>query len=160
MLNSLAGYIGRGLLGLGLALVLATVGVILARMGLLLFGLTSWSAWLTILVVGAGLGAGLGSAAAWLWLKGLGVKFTLALAGLALAAGVAGAWYAYHYGAGVEPECCASPTMGPIAYTILGATLGASLAATLAGITGRSILLAWRRGHPGVGSPIPLARQD
>ena len=145
---------------MGLALVLATVGVILARMGLLLFGLTSWSAWLTMLVVGAGVGAGLGSVAAWLWLKGLGVKFTLVLTGIALAAGVAGAWYAYQYGAGVEPECCASADMGPIAYTILGATLGASLAAALVGIAGRSVLRAWRRGHPGVGRPGPLAHQD
>ena len=96
----LAGYLGRTALGLGLALVAAGLGVILARMGLLLFGVTSWVGWLAMLLGGIGLGAGLGSATAWLWLKGMGNRFSSFLALVAVTAGMGGAWLAFRYGTG------------------------------------------------------------
>ena len=131
MLHPVIGYLGRAALGLGLALVLAVVGVVLARMGLVLFGLISWTAWFTLFVAGAGLGAGLGGWLAWLWQKGAGAGFTALLLLLALAAGIIGAWGGYYYGASQVPECCASPAMGPVAYTVLGAMVGANLVVLL-----------------------------
>ncbi len=160
MLYSLLSYGGRLALGVGMALVMAALGVILARMGLLLFGLTSWLAWLTLLIAGAGVGAGLGSAGAWLGLKGAGLRFAAALATLALAAGIGGSWFAYQFGAGVEPACCASPDMGPIAYAVLGATVAANLAALIAGAGGQSILRAWRRRGQPTGLPRFLGQQE
>lgn len=145
MPGPLLGYIGRAALGVGLALVLAAVGVVLARMSLLLFGFTSWAAWLTLLVSGAGGGAGAGSLLAWLWLKGFGPGSTAMLAVLAIGAGLAGGWFGFSYGAGVEPECCASPTLGPIAYTVLGAVVGANLAAALYGVIGPTVMRGLRR---------------
>ncbi len=145
MLGPFPGYIGRAALGVGLALVLAAVGVVLARMGLLLFGFTSWAAWLTLLVAGAGGGAGAGSLLAWLWVKGFGPGSVAALAVLAIGAGLAGGWFGFSYGTGVEPECCASPTIGPIAYTVLGAVAGANLAAALYGVVGQTVLRGLRR---------------
>ena len=106
----LAGYAGRTLLGLGFALVLGGLGVMLGRMGLLLFGVTSWFGWLSMLVGGIGIGAGLGAVIAWLWVKGTGPTFSVILGIIAVAAGIVGAWYGFVYGTGVEPECCASPT--------------------------------------------------
>ncbi len=152
MPGALLGYVGRAVLGIGLALVLGVVGVALARMGLLLFGFTSWSAWITLLVLGAGGGAGIGSVAAWLGLKGAGAAFTTALALLAWGAGMAGGWFGFSYGAGVEPECCASPTMGPIAYTVLGAVVGSNLVAILLGVIGQTVLRGLRRSPGGAGA--------
>ncbi len=149
----LLGYLLRAGLGIGLALVLAATGAVLARMGLLVFGLTSWTSWIIMLVTGAGLGAGLGSGVAWLWLKGIGQGATAAIFVGTLAAGVAGSWLAYGYGAGVEPECCASPQMGPIAYAVIGAVTGANLAAAVAGVTGQSLYFLLRnRRHASAAS--------
>ena len=139
MSEYLVSYASRTALGIGFALVLAGVGLILGRMGLLLFGVTSWFGWLAMLLGGIGVGAGLGSLLAWLWLKGLGQVFTGFLALVALAAGIGGAWFAFRYGTGVEPECCASPGMGPIAYAILGAVICSNLAALLCGVLGQTI---------------------
>ncbi len=148
----LAGYAGRVMLGLGFALVLAGVGVVLARMGVLLFGVTSWAGWLSVLVAGIGIGAGLGSSVAWLWLKGVGPTFTLFLFIVALGAGILGGWLAFLYGSGVEPECCASPRLGPIAYSVLGAVIFANTAALLFGVSGQGTLRALRRRQ----TPSPL----
>ena len=152
----LAGYVGRTALGIGFALVFGAVGVVLGRMGLLLFGVTSWFGWLALLVGGIGIGAGLGSATAWLWLKGMGSIFTAILVPVAVIAGVGGAWYAFLYGTGVEPECCASPDLGPIAYSILGAVLFANTATLLLGIAGQTAHRVWRRR--GQSPVIPGAR--
>lgn len=134
-----AGYLGRTALGVGLALVAAGLGVILARMGLLLFGVTSWVGWLAMLLGGIGLGAGLGSVTAWLWLKGMGTVFSSFLALVAVTAGVGGAWIAFRYGTGVEPECCASPTMGPLAYAVIGSVILSNLATLVGGVTGQTV---------------------
>ncbi len=141
----LVGYLGRTALGLGLALVAAGLGVVLARMGLLLFGITSWAGWLATLLGGIGLGAGLGSLTAWLWLKGMGKAFYSCITLAAVTAGVAGAWIAFRYGSGVEPECCASPTMGPLAYAVTGAVILANLATLLLGVTGQTTARVFRR---------------
>ena len=141
----LAGYLGRTALGIGLALVAAGIGVILARMGLLLFGVTSWVGWLAMLLGGIGLGAGLGSVTAWLWLKGMGSAFSSFLALVAVTAGVGGAWVAFRYGTGVETECCASPTMGPLAYAVVGAVILSNLATLGCGVTGQTAARILRR---------------
>ena len=140
-----AGYLGRTVLGVGLALVAAGLGVILGRMGLLLFGVTSWAGWLAMLLGGTGLGAGLGSVTAWLWLKGMGNLFSAFLALVAVTAGVGGAWIAFRYGTGVEPECCASPTMGPLAYAIVGAVIFSNVATLVCGVTGQTAARILRR---------------
>ena len=141
----LAAYLGRTALGIGLAVVAAGLGVILARMGLLLFGVTSWVGWLAMLLGGIGLGAGLGSATAWLWLKGMGSVFYAFLALAAITAGVAGAWVAFRYGTGVEPECCASPTMGPLTYAVMGAVILSNAAALVCGVVGQMTVRLLRR---------------
>ncbi len=140
-----AGYMGRTVLGIGFALVTAGLGLILARMGLLLFGVTSWFGWLVILMGGIGIGAGLGSVGAWLWLKGMGRVFTSFLALAATLAGVLGAWSAFRYGAGVEPECCASPTMGPLAYAVVGAVVFSNVAAVACSVSCQTAVRALRR---------------
>ena len=155
MLQYLAGYAGRTALGIGFALVLAGVGVILGRMGILLFGVTSWYGWLGMLVGGIGLGAGLGSLTAWLWLKGTGPVFSVFLGFMAVAAGISGAWFAFLYGTGVKPECCASPDMGPIAYSILGAISCSNAAALVFGISGQAVVRTLRRKRSPLASPTP-----
>lgn len=157
--QDIIGYAVRAALGIGLAVVMAALGVMLARMGLLLFGMTSWNAWLAMLITGAGVGAGLGSGTAWLWLKGMGSSSTALLFILALAAGVCGSWLAYQYGAGVKPECCASPEMGPIAYAILGAVLASSGASLLCGVMGQGISRALRSRQGTTRVPIPHSPQ-
>lgn len=134
----LIAYLGRSLLGLGMALVFSVVGIIVGRMGVLLFGVTSWNGWLIMLIAGAGIGAAFGSVAAWLWLKGLGTRFTISLAIIAVAAGVMGSWLAYSYGSSVQGECCASPDMGPIAYAVLGAVASSNLACLVCAAVGQT----------------------
>ena len=153
----LAGYIGRTALGIGFALVFGALGVVLGRMGVLLFGVTSWFGWLALLVGGIGVGAGLGSATAWLWLKGMGPVFTAILVPTAVFAGICGAWYAFLYGTEVKPECCASPDMGPIAYSIIGAVIASNAATLLLGVTGQLTVRMWRRKRETPALPRPQA---
>ena len=158
MFQYLTGYAGRTLLGIGLALVLAGLGVILGRMGLLLFGVTSWFGWLAMLVGGIGMGAGLGTVTAWLWLRGTGNVFSVFLGFIAVAAGVVGGWYGFLYGTGVEPECCASPDMGPMAYAVLGAVLCSNAATMFVAISGQAAVRAFRRRRRLLASPSPQIR--
>ena len=144
---------GRSLLGLGMALVFSVLGIILGRMGVLLFGVTSWNGWLAMLIAGAGIGAAFGSVAAWLWLKGLGTRFTISLALIAVAAGVMGSWLAYGYGSGVEGECCASPDMGPIAYAVLGAVISSNVASLVCAAVVQTIVRVRRGSRMSVATP-------
>ena len=144
---------GRSLLGLGMALVFSVLGIILGRMGVLLFGITSWTGWLAMLIAGAGIGAAFGSVAAWLWLKGLGTRFTISLALVAVAAGVVGSWLAYGYGSGAEGECCASPDMGPIAYAALGAVISSNVACLVCAAVGQTIVRVRRGSRMSVSTP-------
>ena len=160
--QQLIGYFGRVVLGLGLALIGAGLGVILGRMGILLFGVTSWLGWLAMLVGGIGVGAGLGAFTAWLWLKGMGGVFSLTLAVAATGAGIGGAWYAFVYGTGVEPKCCASPDMGPTAYSVIGAVLAANGAALIWGAGGQTLVRRLRRRRLAAEPPMlePGTRDD
>ena len=155
MLQYVTGYAGRTVLGVGLALVLAGLGVILGRMGLLLFGVTSWFGWLAMLVGGIGVGAGLGAVTAWLWLKGTGSVFSFFLGLIAVAAGIGGGWYGFVYGTGVEPECCASPDMGPMAYAVVGAVLASNAVALVFGVLGQAAIRSFRRKRSLLTSPSP-----
>jgi hypothetical protein len=81
------------------------------------------------LMVGAGLGAGLGGFLAWLRLEGDAFLLLLMAAALVAAAGIGGAWGGYEFGSRQEVECCAMPTVTPVTYTAVGATVAASGAA-------------------------------
>lgn len=117
--------------------------------------------WLAMLLGGIGLGAGLGSVTAWLWLKGMGSAFSSFLALVAVAAGVGGAWLAFRYGTGVEPECCASPTMGPLSYAVIGAVIVANLATLVCGVTGQTVARALRRRNQlSPSSPVILQPEE
>lgn len=148
----LIAFLGRSLLGLGMALVFSVLGIIVGRMGVLLFGVTSWNGWLIMLIAGAGIGAAFGSVGAWLWLKGLGTRFTISLAIIAGASGVMGSWLAYGYGAGVQGECCASPDMGPIAYAALGAVAGSNVASLVCAAVGQTTIRLRRASRMRVGA--------
>jgi hypothetical protein len=86
------------MLGIGLALVLGVAGIVIARLGYVFFGLTSWTVWFALFLAGAGLGAGIGSLLAWLGLNPLPRAIIVAALLLAVLAGVAGGWGAYSFG--------------------------------------------------------------
>ena len=116
----------RTALGFGLAIVLGMTGIAVAW-GLFLFsGSQSLTVLLWTLMMGAGVGAGLGGSAAWLRLEGDTKPVLLALALLAAAAGLGGAWGGYEFGSRQEVECCAMPTVSPVTYTAMGATVVAN----------------------------------
>ena len=121
----LAGRIALGA-GLGLVLTLISIGV---AWGLFIFsGSQSLAIWLSSLMLSAGLGAGAGSLLPWLRIDRRNTPVLFVTAVPALAAGILGAWAGYEYGSNREIECCAMPTVSPVYYTALGATLGANLA--------------------------------
>ena len=75
---------------------------------------------------GAGLGAGIGGFAAWLHLD-CENSLVLALSvTIIVGFGVLGAWGGYRYGSTQEVEGCAMPTVSPVYYTALGATVVAN----------------------------------
>ena len=113
----------RAVLGVGQATLFTVIGIGMAW-GLFGFsGAHSLTTTLWFLMAGAGIGAGLGGVAAWLRLEGDTWLVLLAMASLATAAGVGGAWGGYQFGAGQEVECCAMPTVTPVTYTAVGATV-------------------------------------
>jgi hypothetical protein len=119
---------GRAILGVLLAIVFSVLGIGVAW-GLYVFsGSRSFAALFSLFLIGAGLGAGLGGFLAWLRID-RNTRSSLVLMGsLALAAGIGGAWGGYEYGARQEVECCATPTVGPMTYTAVGATVVANSA--------------------------------
>ena len=124
----------RTVLGVGLAIVFTVIGIGMAW-GLFVFsGAQSLTTMLWFLMTGAGIGAGLGGFAAWLRLEGDTWLVLLATASLAAAAGVGGAWGGYEFGARQELECCAMPTVTPVTYTAMGATLVANGAVMVFGL--------------------------
>jgi hypothetical protein len=139
-LNLILGYAGRTALGTSLAVVFATVGVILARMTVVLFSLLSWQAWFTLWIAGVSIGAGAGALIAWLWLRHAGRVFTGTLLLLAILAGVVGALSAHAIGANIELEWWAGHAMDARGYTIIGAAIGANLMALGFGGGGHLIL--------------------
>ena len=127
------------MLGFVLALFLGAVGVVIARMALVFFGLVSWGAWFSLFMGGAGVGAGVGSLLAWLWLGNTGRAFTGIMFLLVVLAGAIGGWGGYSYGKTIEVECCASRDVGAQELTILGAAILANLMALGVAISGRLI---------------------
>lgn len=138
-LYAILGYTGRTMLGLLLAPFFGAVGVVIARMALVFFGLVSWEAWFFSFMAGASIGAGIGSLIAWLWFRNTNRTFTAIMFLLAILAGAIGGWSGYSYGAGIEVDCCAGRDMGAQELTVLGATIGANLMALCVAISGRLI---------------------
>ena len=128
------------MLGFVLALFFGAVGVVVARMALVFFGLVSWGAWFSLFMAGASIGAGIGSLIAWLWFRNTGRAFTAIMFLLAVPAGAIGGWGGYSYGAGIDVECCAGRDVGAQELTVLGATIGANLMALGVAISGHLIL--------------------
>lgn len=124
----------RTVLGVGLAIVFTVIGIGMAW-GLFVFsGVQSLNTMLWFLMTGAGIGAGLGGFTAWLRLEGHTWPVLLATASLAAAAGVGGAWGGYEFGARQELECCAMPTVTPVTYSAMGATVVANGAVIVFGL--------------------------
>ncbi len=136
-------FAGRTALGFGLGAGFSVAGIGIAW-GLFVFSSSrSLDTMLWSLMVGAGLGAGLGGFLAWLRLEGDAFVVLLAAAALAAAAGIGGAWGGYEFGARQEVECCAMPTVSPITYTAMGATVVASGAAMIFSMA-RDLMSRWR----------------
>ena len=133
------GYTVRTMLGFVLALFLGAVGVVIARMALVFFGLISWEAWFFLFMAGAGIGAGTGSLLPWLRLGNTGRSFTAIMFLLVVLAGAIGGLGGYGYGEGIEVECCGRRDVGAQELTVLGAAISASLMALAVAISGRLI---------------------
>lgn len=78
------------MLGLLLAPFFGAVGVVIARMALVFFGLVSWEAWFFLFMAGASIGAGIGGLIAWLWFRNTSRTFTAIMFLLAILAGAIG----------------------------------------------------------------------
>ncbi len=115
--------------GSGLALVLAMFSIGVAWALFMFSGSQALATWLVALMFSAGLGAGAGSLLAWLRIDRRNTPVRFVTAVCVVAAGTLGAWVGYEYGSNREIECCAMPTVSPVYYTALGATLGANVAA-------------------------------
>ncbi len=99
-------------------------------------------------------GAGIGSFGAWLRIDLAPRASVLAAMAMALIlAGIGGAWGGFQFGGTREVACCVGPAIGPITYTVLGATIAANAAAlTMVLIHGIGHRRDWRRfraGGPG-----------
>ena len=129
--QSLMVFVGRTALSFGLGGAFSVVGIGVAWGFFVFSSSRSLDTMLWSLMAGAGLGAGLGGFLAWLRLEGDGLLLLLAAAALVAAAGIGGAWGGYEFGARQEVECCAMPTVTPVTYTAVGATVVASGAAML-----------------------------
>ena len=146
-LNLIMGYAGRTLVGFTLALLFGAVGVVVARMALVFFGLTSWGSWFFLFMAGASVGAGIGSLVAWLWLRNTGRAFMAILFVMAILAGAIGGWGGYSFGEGIEVECCSKRDVGAQELTVLGATIGANLMALCVAISRHMIPQARQSGQ-------------
>ncbi len=146
-LGLLSGFAIRAALGVGLALFFSAMAIFAARMVYVAFGLTSWDAWFAMFVVGSGIGAAVGGAVNLIDTGTSGrLKVFVAFFLLTVAAGIGGAWGGFSFGDGREVECCARPDMGPMAYSVLGATVGASGAGLLLGLL--RMMGGSQRGQP------------
>ena len=127
-IGPLALLAGRIALGVGLGLV-STMFSIAVAWGLFIFsGSQSLTIWVASLMVSAGVGAAAGSLLAWLQLDRGDNTTRIATAIVVATIGALSAWIGYYYGSNREIECCAMPTVTPVYYTAMGATVGANLA--------------------------------
>ncbi len=122
--------VGRADLGVLLAAMLSVIGIGIAWGMFVFWGAVSHVTLLLLFMTGAGVGAGIGSYAAWLRVDLAPRRSVLAAVAMALIlAGIGGAWGGFQFGATQEVACCVGPSIGPITYTVLGATIAANGAA-------------------------------
>ncbi|MFQ6029534.1 MAG: hypothetical protein ACE5Q6_18820 [Dehalococcoidia bacterium] len=128
-------FAGRIVMGVLLSVVLSVIGVGIAWGAYVFSGAVSQVTLLVLFMIGAGTGAGVGSFLAWLRIDRLPRRSLLLVVVLVLAvAGIAGAWGGYEYGSNQEVACCVGPSITPITYIALGATLGTNVLALAMGI--------------------------
>ena len=154
--------LGRALLGTLLAGILSVVGIGIAGGGFVFFGAVSHTTLLFLFMTGAGIGAGVGSIGAWLRIDRAPPLPMLLGTGLVLVlAGIGGAWGGFQVGAAQDVECCVGPTISPITFTALGATVGSNVAA-VAVVVGQGIRSRMRRAKDNRGreSSHPSASND
>ena len=117
----------RGLLGLGLGLVLSMGGLAIAW-GLFIFSSShDRTLFMAMSMVGAGIGASVGVNIAWMKMDRQQLIAVLLALLLCLAGGIIGGMLGYQYGANREIDCCAEPRTTPFTYTAFGATIGANV---------------------------------
>ena len=132
IVRRLAALSARALLGLGLAIVLSMIGVVIAW-GLFIFSSShDRTAFIAMNVIGAGIGASIGVNIAWIKLDRQQWAALALLLLFCTAAGVAGGLLGFQYGANREFECCADPRTSPFLYVAFGATIGANVILYLA----------------------------
>ena len=141
----LTGYSARVLLGLGLAVVLSMVGLVIAW-GLFVFSSSSDRVVFMVMnMVGAGIGASIGVNIAWIKLDRQQKAALLFTFLLCLAGGVVGGLLGYQYAANREYQCCAEPRTTPFIYAAFGAAIGANLLIYLSTLA-TPLIRAARRG--------------
>ena len=121
---------GRTVLGVLLAATLRVIGIGIAWGMFVFWGAVSHTTLLLLFMTGAGVGAGIGSFAAWLRIDLAPRASLLAVMALVIILmGIGGAWGGFQFGGTREVACCVGPTIGPITYTVIGATIAANAAA-------------------------------
>ena len=142
---------GRTVLGVLLAVTLSVIGIGIAWGMFVFWGAVSHTTLLLLFMTGAGVGAGIGSFGAWLRIDlapRASVLATMAL--VIILMGIGGAWGGFQFGGTREVACCVGPTIGPITYTVIGATIAANVAAlAMVLIHGMGLRRDWRRFRAG-----------
>ena len=145
---------GRTVLGVLLAVTLSVIGIGIAWGMFVFWGAVSHTTLLLLFMTGAGVGAGIGSFAAWLRIDlAPRASVSAAMALVIILMGVGGAWGGFQFGGTREVACCVGPTIGPITYTVIGATIAANVAALamvlIHGMGLRRYRPRFRAGGPG-----------
>ena len=123
-------YLGRAVLGVLLAALLSVIGIGIAWGMFVFWGAVSHATLLSLFMTGAGVGAGIGSFAAWIRMDLAPPTSVLVVMSLVLIlTGIGGAWSGFQFGASQDVPCCIGPAVGPITYTVLGATVAANVVA-------------------------------
>ena len=134
--------VGRSVIGVVFGVVLSMIGIGIAWSLFIFFGFESIDVWKGLLYFGAGFGAGTGAFVAWLHLDRENGWVLLLMAAVVVGAVAVGSFGGFQYGEAQEVRCCAQPTVSPLYYTSLGASVvanvaGVVFAATRAFITKR-----------------------
>ncbi len=139
------------MLGVLLAAMLSVIGIGIAWGMFVFWGAVSHTTLLLLFMTGAGVGAGIGSYAAWLRIDMAPRASVLAAMALVIILmGIGGAWGGFQFGGTREVACCVGPTIGPITYTVIGATIAANVAAlAMVLIHGMGLRRDWRRFRAG-----------
>tara|TARA_B100001765_G_scaffold70262_1_gene42645 strand:- start:692 stop:1195 length:504 start_codon:yes stop_codon:yes gene_type:complete len=120
--------VGRSVIGVVFGVVLSMIGIGIAWSLFIFFGFESIDVWKGLLYFGAGFGAGTGAFVAWLHLDRENGWVLLLMAAVVVGAGVVGSFGGFQYGEAQEVRCCAQPTVSPLYYTALGASVVANVA--------------------------------